>query len=116
MFAARADGMPLVPRHIEALCKYIGKKVEPMLRSAVAGLAVSESVPGYEDVLNKISKAAFLEFRNKYKRVKVVTHLDWRGIYSPYEKVRVPHEAMARTYRKQTQNFWEFIDDPNFLA
>jgi hypothetical protein len=97
----RADGWPLAPEHLEAVCEYVKQKVEPLLLSATAGIDTATQIPGYEDILNSINKTAFLEFFNEYKTSKATTNPTWRDLLDPYVKIDVSQQALADRYKTQ---------------
>jgi hypothetical protein len=103
VIVARADCQPLQHQHLEAICEYIKQKVEPKMRSAVAGLEVGDTVTDYEEILNGISKTAFLEFWNEYKSAKAINDPHWRDMWDPYEKCVIPRKNMAEMYEKQVR-------------
>ncbi|KEF61957.1 uncharacterized protein A1O9_03529 [Exophiala aquamarina CBS 119918] len=47
---ARADGLPLIPVHLEAICSYISDKGEPRLTNCISGLNSGASIPQREQV------------------------------------------------------------------
>ncbi|KAK5567440.1 hypothetical protein LTR43_007156 [Exophiala xenobiotica] len=77
VWIARADGIPLLAEHIEALCAYIENRVEPQLFESIVGLEAGAAVPQREALLNSITKADFLDFFNTFKAEKAVVNTTW---------------------------------------
>jgi hypothetical protein len=80
VYVLRADGWPLAPDHLEAVCEYMKQKVEALPLSATADIDTTAPVPGYEDILNSVNKTAFLEFFIEYKASKAMTNPIWRDL------------------------------------
>jgi hypothetical protein len=85
IFIARADGVPLLKEHVEALCAYTEQKIEPQLSESIVGLEAGAAVPQRQAILNSITKADFLDFFNTFKAEKAVVNTTWANVPTPYE-------------------------------
>jgi hypothetical protein len=59
---ARADGLPLLAEHLEALCSYTSSQIEPRLSGALEGLGPCSTIIEREALLSSITAADFEEF------------------------------------------------------
>ena len=91
VFVVRADGVPLIMEHMEALCEYAVQIVEPMLQQAITDLPSGSIVTSRELILDGITQKSFLEFFGRYKLSKGG---GWRLVPSPYHMTgRMLHMA-----------------------
>ncbi|KIV87655.1 hypothetical protein PV11_03187 [Exophiala sideris] len=84
VLVARADGLPLLSLHLEALCLYVSTKVEPRLAQAISGLTGDALVHSREQVLGTITKADFLAFFEELRAQRRQTDPRWRFFPTPY--------------------------------
>jgi hypothetical protein len=103
VWVARADGLPLLTCHLEAICSYISTKVEPRLSRCIPGLGPGESVSQREWVLNSITKADFMEFFNDLRASREATDPAWRYFPSPYDLTPDVVDEM----RPKIEELWE---------
>lgn len=91
VFVVRADGVPLIMEHMEALCEYAAQIVEPMLHQGITDLPSGSDVTSRELILGSITQQSFLEFFGRYKLSKGE---GWRLVPSPYNMTgRMLHTA-----------------------
>ena len=117
VLVARADGLPLLSLHLEALCLYVSTKVEPRLVQAVSGLPAGESlVHNREQVLETITKADFLAFFEELRAQRAPTDPRWRFFPTPYsmnkeflESTRATAEDLFKDQR--TMGHLQMSDD-----
>ncbi|KAK4940868.1 hypothetical protein LTR10_019140 [Elasticomyces elasticus] len=103
VLTARADGLPLLARHVEALCNYIETRIEPKLAAVISGLSPGDVVRDRECILNSITKADFLDFFNAMKATRAATDVEWRDLLSPYDVTRASHAVdIAYIWHGQT--------------
>ncbi|OAP56891.1 hypothetical protein AYL99_09003 [Fonsecaea erecta] len=92
-FLVRADGVPLLSQHVEALLSYIREEVEPRLAKALVGVAPGDVVAGRENVLNSITPADFSRYFDAFKVSQSAHDSDWEDLESPYAMTK---ETIAR--------------------
>ncbi|KIW75681.1 hypothetical protein Z517_10423 [Fonsecaea pedrosoi CBS 271.37] len=99
----RADGLPLLSLHVEALVGYIRDEVEPRLSHALAGTASGGVVASREAVLNSITQADFSRYFDAFKAAKTLHDHIVAFIPSPY--------AMSKEFladmERQADIIWE---------
>lgn len=76
----RSDGKDLLPEHLETLCSYINCKVVPRVRKALTDVTDGQSVVGRDEVLERTSKADFMNFWEAFR-----TDNGWSDVPSPYD-------------------------------
>lgn len=81
----RADGLPLLPQHAEAMVAYVTQVVEPKLAEARNGLIAGEAVESHEEMLKSITMESFIEYWEHFKSTKSKTGCKWDKVPSPYE-------------------------------
>ena len=97
---ARADGKPLTGAHLRAICKYMKKKIEPLLQKAIRGLADGTLVVDRERVLNSVTKADFLEFWNTHTATHDAEDYRWLTMPSPYDLQGTALENASRVMER----------------
>ncbi|KAI1611019.1 hypothetical protein EDD36DRAFT_497871 [Exophiala viscosa] len=116
VLVARADGLPLLSLHLEALCLYVSTKVEPRLAQAVSGLTGRAVVLSREQVLGTITKADFLAFFEELRAQRAPTDPRWRLFPTPYsmtrEFIESPRATAEEMYNDQrTMGHLQTSDD-----
>ena len=93
VFVGRADGLPLLSQHLEALCKYIETRVEPRIAAAISNLSPLEIVSAREIILNSITRTDFLVFFRAMQVERAASNDDWQNLPSPYHVTRAGQAA-----------------------
>lgn len=101
----RADGIPLLRNHVEALCEYIQQEVAPLIEAATRGLNPGDTVEEREHILNQITRANFLDFWNRYVAQRAA-NFEWAVAPSPYHMV----DPVLQGYRDAAEQLFQEQD------
>ncbi|KIW26972.1 uncharacterized protein PV07_06755 [Cladophialophora immunda] len=110
VWMTRADGVPLMREHVEALASYIRDEVEPRLSKALAGVASGGVVAGRETVLNSITPTDFSRYFDAFRAAKMRHDSCWEKAPSPYAMTK---DVMA-DLKVMMHVMWEHLKKAGF--